>query len=141
MNNNIEHRGIIESIDGIWLKVRIQQMSACASCKVAKHCSASEQKTKYVDVCDAEAVSSMSIGEEVKVLASLSTGYQAVWLGFGVPLVLMLITIFVVASLQSDETIAALAGIGILIPYYIIIYFLREKLRRKFSFRVEKINH
>ncbi len=141
MNNNIEHRGIIEAIDGIWLKVSIQQMSACASCKVAKHCSASEQKTKHVDVCDAEVASSMQIGDEVKVLASLSTGYQAVWLGFGVPLVLMLVVIFAMANVQPDETIAALAGIGILIPYYIVIYFLRDKLKRKFSFRIEKINH
>ena len=138
MNNNIEHLGVVDSIDGICLKVRIQQMSACSSCKVAKHCSASEQKTKYVDVYDAEAAALLHVGDEVKVKASLSAGYQAVWLGFGVPLLLMLLTILLVANVQSDETVAALAGIAILLPYYIVLYFLRDKLRRKFTFRVEK---
>ena len=138
MTNTIEHRGIIENIDGICLKVKIVQMSACASCKVAKHCSASEQKTKHIDVYDKESAALMQVGDEVKVKASLATGYQAVGLGFVVPLLLMLCVIFAVAKAQGDEAVAALAGLGALIPYYIVLYFFRDKLSRKFTFRVEK---
>ena len=141
MNNNIEHLGIIESIADNCLKVKIQQMSACALCKVAKHCSASEQKTKYIDVYDPKAACEMQVGEEVRVMTSLRLGYQAVWLGFVVPLLLMLAVIWTVASIQADEAVAALSGIVALIPYYILLYILRDNLKRKFTFQVEKINH
>ena len=83
----------------------------------------------------------MQVGEEVRVMTSLRLGYQAVWLGFVVPLLLMLAVIWTVASIQADEAVAALSGIVALIPYYILLYILRDNLKRKFTFQVEKINH
>ena len=74
-------------------------------------------------------------------MTSLRLGYQAVWLGFVVPLLLMLAVIWTVASIQADEAVAALSGIVALIPYYILLYILRDNLKRKFTFQVEKINH
>ena len=39
--------------------------------------------------------------------------------------------------LTSDEAAAALVGIGSLIPYYLILYLFRAKLKKRFSFVLE----
>ena len=36
-----------------------------------------------------------------------------------------------------SEEVAALLSIACLIPYYIILYLLRDKLRERFTFRIE----
>jgi len=54
MNNKIRHSGIIDSIENSTVRVRILQTSACAACKVAAHCNASESKEKLVDVAVAD---------------------------------------------------------------------------------------
>ena len=50
MNSKIRHEGVIESIDGQCVKVRIVQSSACSGCKVAGHCNSSVGENKVVDV-------------------------------------------------------------------------------------------
>ena len=84
MSNKIKHSGIIDSIADGGVRVRILQASACAACKVAGHCSASEAKEKLVDVsCDNAAA--YQTGQSVVVTASREVANQALLLGFGVP--------------------------------------------------------
>ena len=50
MENKIKHVGVVESVVGECVKVRVVQSSACASCKVAKQCNTSESKEKIIDI-------------------------------------------------------------------------------------------
>ena len=50
MTDKIKHLGIVESINGSYLKVRIVQTSACSACSIKGHCSAAESKEKLIDV-------------------------------------------------------------------------------------------
>ena len=52
MNNNIKHLGIVESIDGSHVRVKILQSSACSSCSAKSHCNVSETKEKIIDIHD-----------------------------------------------------------------------------------------
>ena len=98
MNNisaNIKHQGIIDEITDDCIKVRIIQTSACASCKVAGHCNASESKEKIIDVgkCDGH---DYRVGDEVVVIASQNSGLFAVLLSSVVPLFLLVVVLFAV---------------------------------------------
>jgi sigma-E factor negative regulatory protein RseC len=62
---------------------------------------------------------------------------RAVAIGFGLPFLLMVITVFVTQKLTGNETLAAGLSVAVLMPYYLIIYLMREKLKRRFSFTVE----
>lgn len=140
MNNisaNIKHQGIIDEITDDCIKVRIIQTSACASCKVAGHCNASENKEKIIDVgkCDGH---DYRVGDEVVVIASQNSGLFAVLLSSVVPLFLLVVVLFAVMSLTGNEVNAALASLGSLVPYYFIIYMCRDKIRARLSFRVER---
>jgi len=136
MNDTITHSGLVESIEGEHIRVRILQVSGCASCKIAGHCNASESKEKLIDVYHADA-SRYHVGDAVVVSTDLGTGYRAVALGFGLPLVLLIAVIVVGIKLTGNEGMSALLGIAALIPYYIGLYLVRDKLRKRFSFELK----
>ena len=136
-NTKIRHKGIVDSVDGNVIRVSIMQTAACSQCKAARHCSASESKQKTVDVFH-RPPTMPHVGDEVTVVASQQTGFNAVWLGFGVPFVLLVAVVWLMIHFTHHEPLSALVGIGSLIPYYILLYFLRDKLRQVFSFYIEE---
>ena len=105
MSDKISHPGVVDSIEGDCVKVRIVQTSACAACKVASHCHASESKEKMVDVfcCDS---AKYAMGQEVTVWASREVANRALLLGFGIPLLLLMGVLLAVLRWTGDEGMA-----------------------------------
>ena len=138
MSNKISHPGVVDSIEGNRIKVRIVQTSACAACKVAAHCNAAESKVKMVDVicCDTE---KYSTGQEVVVWASKEVANKALLLGFGIPLLLLVSMLMIVLRLTSDEGVAALVALGTLLPYYVLLWLLRDKIQQRIAFQLEEV--
>jgi sigma-E factor negative regulatory protein RseC len=58
-------------------------------------------------------------------------------LGFGIPLLLLMGVLLAVLRWIGDEGMAALASLGALVPYYIVLWLLRDRIRQKVSFRIE----
>lgn len=142
MNNNIKHIGIVESIDGPHVRVKILQSSACSSCSVKGHCNISETKEKIIDIFDGEKAGCCIIGQQVMVCGTTSMGMKAVFLAFVLPFLVLLAALFVTMRVtDGDEAISALVSLCTLIPYYILIYLFRNKISRTFSFTLETINN
>lgn len=137
MSNKISHPGVVDGIEGDCVKVRIVQTSACAACKVAAHCNASESKEKLVDVfgCD---TAKYATGQEVVVSASREVANRAILLGFGLPLLLLIGVLLMVLRWTGDEGMAAMASLGALVPYYIVLWLLRDSIRQQVSFQIEE---
>lgn len=142
MNNNIKHLGIVESIDGPHVRVKILQSSACSSCSVKGHCNISETKEKIIDIFDGEKTGCCTVGQQVMVCGTTSMGMKAVFLAFVLPFLVLLAALFVTMRVtDGDEAISALVSLCTLIPYYILIYLFRNKISRTFSFTLETINN
>ena len=137
MSNKIKHSGIVEGVEDDCVRVRILQSSACSACKVAAHCNASETKEKIIEV-KMEDATGYRQGDHVVVVADAAVGFRASLYGYLLPLILMVAALIVVLKLTQSEGSAALSALGILIPYYIVLYFLRDKLRNKLSFGLER---
>lgn len=136
MSNKIKHSGVVDSVDGESVKVRILQSSACSGCKVASHCNASETKEKWVDVVVEEGAH-YQVGDSVVVVADATVGFQASLYGYLLPLLCMVLTLVVILNLTGSEGTAALAALGILIPYYLGLYLFRNRLKRKLTFHIQ----
>ena len=137
MSNIIKHRGRVEKVEGSHVVVRIVQTSACSACSIKGHCNASESKEKLIDVFDVNA--SYQIGEEVVLLGTTSMGMQAVLLAFGVPLVILIVALGVTMHLTDGNALASsLVGLLSIVPYYFAIHFNKDKLKKTFSFTIEK---
>ncbi len=137
MADIIKHRGIVEKVEGSHVVVRIVQTSACAACSAKGLCNASESKEKQVDVYEAGA--SYRIGEEVVLCGSTSMGMRAVFLAFGIPMLLLLFALFVTMRVtDGDALVSSLVALFAVVPYYLVIYFMKDKLNKTFSFTIEK---
>ena len=122
----IRHDGIIESIgnDG-HICVRITQMAACAGCKVAAHCNASEQHAFP-----------FRVGDNVVVATSQAAAGRALLLGFGLPLVLLLLVLAAMLLAGNNEGISAITALVVLLPYYLILWLLRNRIAGSISFKI-----
>ena len=136
MSNKIKHSGVIENILGDSVQVRIVQTSACAACKVAGYCNASESKEKLVDVYHAD-TRHLKVGDVVTVTASTQVAAQALLLGFGLPFVVLVVVLIAVLLITDNEGAAALSGLAALVPYYAVLFLFRNRIRDKLSFSIE----
>lgn len=138
MEDTIKHTGTVESIEGSHIRVRIVQTSACASCAAHQYCNSSESKEKIVDVTDRQAAATCRVGQEVELVGTTSMGMKAVFLAFGVPFVVLVAVLYGTIRLTGgDEVVSALASLASLVIYYLILYMYREKLRKKFTFKLK----
>ena len=137
MSTKISHSGIVESISEGCVQVRILQASACAACKVAGHCHASESKEKIVDVLNVRDAARLKVGDSVIVSASRDVANRALLLGFGVPFLILVSVLFIMLKVVSDEGLAAITAILALMPYYGMLYLMRVRIQQKISFSIE----
>ena len=139
--NDISHEGTIISIEKENLRVRIIQNSACASCKIAGHCQTSESKEKIIEVTTPD-YADFAVGDKVNVTESVGVGAKAVVFGFILPLALMMAAIIsAITAFDASVGVAALAGIASLLPYYLVLYFLRGYMKNIMGFGIDKINN
>ncbi|OFX86791.1 MAG: hypothetical protein A2W99_06935 [Bacteroidetes bacterium GWF2_33_16] len=135
---SIEHKGLIESIQGNKISVSFIALSGCASCHAKGLCTTSDMQEKSIEVFDVS--NQYKVGEEVNVILKQSLGFKAVWLGYVLPFVLVLILLIVLTELTGNEAISGLGALSILVPYYLLLIFFRKKLQKTFSFIIQKLD-
>lgn len=135
----VEHQGIVEKISGNRISVRILQQSACSACHAKGVCTAADSKEKIVEVFDCSG--EYKINDPVIVEGKESMGYKAVFWAFILPLLILISTLVAAVSFWNfGEMQAVSVSIGALIPYYMILYLLREKMADTFKFTIKKTN-
>lgn len=137
MSENINHPGIIERIENNVVYVHITQYSACAGCHAKSACTAAGKKDKIIEVEDTSG--NYQIGEAVLLTGQSSMGMEAVVLAFVLPVIVVLVAVIAGSAMGWKETMSGLFGICMLIPYYGILYVLRDKLKKHFVFRLKKL--
>ena len=135
MAQDIRHQGVVDSIDGQDIIVRITQSSACGGCQARNICRAAESKDKLVEVRCADA-DSFDVGQTVTVAGAESLGLKAVTFAFGLPLLLLLAVLVTAVAVVGSEKVAAIAALGILVPYYVVLFLLRDRIKKDFQFRI-----
>jgi len=135
-SGSIIHPGIIESIHGDKVSVRILAQSACSSCHAKGACTIADIEEKIIEA-DLDQSVSWKPGDHVMVRMEESLGQKAVLMGYGLPLVVLVGSIILFLSLLNHEGLAALLSILMLVPYYLILYLFRKRLQKEFRFRIE----
>lgn len=140
MTNTIRHQGIVENIDGLHVKVKIVQTSACATCSIKGHCTSADAKEKVIDTIDAHA-SSYQPGDKVWVIGTLSMGVEAVVWAFILPFLVVVVSIFAFVHWWESEWMASIASLALLIPYYYILWLRKDKMKKRFSFMIQPVGN
>jgi len=135
-NQKIEHPGIIERIENDCVFVKITSQSACASCHAKGMCNMTEMEDKIIEVIK-EKNKAYSIGQEVTVVLEPSLGTKAVILGYFLPFLILLLTLIIALQILSNEWQAGLLALFVLIPYYAVLYFNKDRLKKTFTFNIK----
>jgi sigma-E factor negative regulatory protein RseC len=75
--------------------------------------------------------------QKVNVKMAINQGNTAAILAYLIPIILLLAVLFVCLGLGFGEGLSALISIVALIPYYIVLYLRRDKLKQKFEYTIE----
>jgi sigma-E factor negative regulatory protein RseC len=106
---------------------------------VAGYCNAAESKEKIIDVfCDPSS-KGYQVGQPVMVTTSGVVAAKALLWGFGLPFVLLVAVLVVVLLVTSNEGLAALCALAALVPYYFLLWLLRNRMRDELSFQIATI--
>jgi len=132
------HKGKVVAIDGNKVSVKIEVLSACAKCHAKGICSASDMSQKVIDCFS---VDNFSQGDEVMVEMATRFGFKAVLYAFFIPFLIVTATLVGTYFITGSETAAALISFGVLVPYYFVIYLMKNYFSKNFFFTCRKINN
>jgi len=134
---SVQHSGFITAIENRAVKVSLTVHSSCSACHAKAVCGVSETENKIVEVSGVW--ENYSIGEKVNVILDQNQGFKAMFLGYVVPFFLVLTVLLITLGITSNELTAGIASLAILIPYYAGLYFYKDKIKEKFTFRIKRI--
>ena len=132
----IEHMGIIEQIAGDVAHVKINSISACASCHAKGACSAADQEEKFLDVPLHGA--RYKQGDPVYVQVEKRLGLKAVALGYVYPFLLLMAVLVGTLAAGARELQAGSLALLSIVPYYIALYLFRNRISSTFNFSIKK---
>lgn len=138
MNNTetISHEGIVTKITDDELEIKILSQSACAACHAKSACGMGEQAEKILTMPRPKG-QSFQLNQKVNVKMAIGQGNKAAILAYLIPIILLLAVLFVCLGFGLGEGLSALISIVALIPYYIVLYLRRDKLKKTFEYTIE----
>ena len=137
-NETIQHEGIITKVTDTELEVKIVAQSACAGCHARGACGMGDKQEKVL-VVPRTGGQDFHVLEKVRVGVTVEQGNRAAVLAYLIPFIILVAVLFILLACGMDEGLSALLSIAALIPYYVILYICRGRLKQRFHYEVEKI--
>ncbi|MBK9292664.1 MAG: SoxR reducing system RseC family protein [Bacteroidetes bacterium] len=129
----IEHPGIVTKVHEKHVEVMVLSKSACSGCHAKGACTMADMEEKKVDALKTPGMS-YAEGQQVTVYMRKNLGNLAVFFGYILPFLLLMVLLFGLTSLGFGEGKAALIALASLVPYYLILYLNRNRLDKTFVF-------
>lgn len=135
MEKIIRHSGTIIAITPGQVTVRMQVLSACASCESHAHCGFAEKKDKEVTVATSR-WRDYAVGDSVQVVIEGRNGLRAVAIAYVLPACLLLAFFALFCCLHLPEALVALLTLATVALYVLLLYLFRHRLQQRFTFRL-----
>jgi len=132
----IKHKGKVVKVDEAAIYVEIIALSACASCHARSACTLADMQEKIIEIKKRPGDAKYHTGDSVSVVLEQSLGYKALLLGYLIPFIILVASLFILIELTANEGLSALISIALMIPYYLSLYLRRDKLKKTFDFRL-----
>ncbi len=133
----VDHLGKVQEITSSDVMVSILNHSSCSACHAKGACGMVDTTEKIVVVHKPN--HNYQVGQDVRVILRQSLGFKALFLGYVVPFLLVLLILIVLSAFNVHEGRAGIASLAVLIPYYLGLYFFKDKVSKQFTFEIESI--
>ncbi len=135
---NITHKAFVKEVTDTSLIATIVNKSACSTCHAKGACTVADFQEKEIEISTFS--KNYKPGDEIMVIFQESQGFAALFYGYVLPFILVLVTLIIATAFSNNELVSGLLSLAILIPYYITLYFFRHLLKKVFKFEVEEIS-
>lgn len=139
MEEHVSHPGVVVGFNDNDVEIEILSASSCGSCGIKSACGMSEMQEKRVTV-PKPADKDFIIGQPVSIIMSAKQGNKAAVFAYLIPVILLVALILTLSSLQIKEWLSAVAGIGAVAVYYVVLYFFRDRLRNEFRYEIKNFS-
>ncbi|MBN2215354.1 MAG: SoxR reducing system RseC family protein [Bacteroidales bacterium] len=133
-----DQTGTIEEVKENSVLVRFQSAPACGSCMAKSVCGVGSAGKNLIEIH--HRTHGYSVGDSVKIIISRSMGFRALFIGYVLPFLLVVLLLVMSKMLGYNDLISGLISLVVLLPYYLALYFLREKVNKQFIFTLSKLN-
>ena len=131
----VKHEGVVSNISNNVVTISLKGNIECEGCKAKSACGVSESNSKEIEVFNS--IQSLKLNENVEVLLKKNLGLKAVFWAYVFPFILMM-SVLLISSTLFKEWIAGLLSIAILIPYYLMLYVLKDSFKKAFRLTILK---
>ncbi len=132
----ITHNGTVQEVKNGKALISVMTQSACVSCEIKGSCTLSDVKEKIIEV-ELREGQQFEKGKVVNVEMKQTAGTWAVLLGYFFPFLVVLGGLILFTASGLGQGTAGLLSLSLLVPYYLVLYFFRTAIRKRFTFRVE----
>lgn len=133
----VEQEGIVTKITDNVITVSLKANSNCEGCKAKAACGVSESNLKEIEIDNTN--QPLCLNEKVQVLLRKDLGLKAVFWAYIFPFVLMISTLFI-TIIFMPEWLAGVISLVILVPYYMLLYVLKNDFKKAFKVSILKYN-
>ena len=134
----VKHTGEVVRIEGGSIYVRMRVNSACSECHARGVCGVDEAKDKIVEV-ESASVADYKLGEVVEVaLQSGTMGAKSVILAYVVPFFVLTLVLVAVVLAGAGEGVAVLSALIAVGLYYVVLYFMQNRIKKEIKFKIIK---
>jgi sigma-E factor negative regulatory protein RseC len=131
----IKHQGVIRQITDDFYFVSVERTAACHGCAAKGFCNISTNKSELIPV-QRLPHQNFSTGDEVTLSLTEKMGWKALFYGYGLPFLSLIVGIIVASAAGLPQGAIGLVGIGLLAIYYVVFSIFRKKIDRQFSLKI-----
>ena len=133
----ITHQGVVSKIASNKITVALQGNVNCEGCKAQSACGVSDSNDKEIEIHNS--TQTFQLNEPVDIKLKRELGLKAVFWAYVFPFILMMV-ILVTTSFFVQEWIAGLLSLFVLLPYYLMLYILKDSFQKAFQVSILKFN-
>ena len=135
--DSIKHEGIVSMISINAITISLKGNVNCEGCKAQSACGVSESNDKEIEI--ENPMQSFQLNESVDVVLNRELGLKAVFWAYVFPFILMF-SVLVITSLFLKEWISGLISLAVLVPYYLMLFVLKDTFKKAFQVSILKFN-
>ena len=118
------------------IEVEVCRPEACAACKAKSVCSEGGGEGKRMTLINDG--QGYAVGEQITLVMRRSSGLKAGLIAYLVPGFLIVAALLIFQAMQVKDIIAAVATLGILGLYFLVVRLLRGRINRELTIEIEK---
>lgn len=137
-NNGVSHEGVVQSINGSKVMVRMTVSSACAGCHAKSICGVADRRDKVVETLNTT-TASYEVGEKVMVQMRQTLAAKAILICYLFPFIVLFASFCLMYLVSQHELLNVLVSFAATAIYFFFVWLFRKKIEKNVVFVISKI--